>query len=212
VSGLLAARHRRRQYEAGPIADRFIQSEVSAHVAGEPSAERQSQSDSRGGVGRLGGGLGERSEQTSGPMSGDARAVVAHADQAQPVVDARRNGDGLVPAVSGVLAGVVDEVQEDLLDHRHLHPDRGIGAVIAKSFARIFYRNAINTGLPIFESAQAVDGIEAGHDVSVDMEAGTVENLTTGQTYKVAPFPKRLAHIIEAGGLIEHTRRRIASK
>ncbi|HEB12947.1 MAG TPA: 3-isopropylmalate dehydratase small subunit [Actinobacteria bacterium] len=88
----------------------------------------------------------------------------------------------------------------------------GIGAVIAKSFARIFYRNAINTGLPIFESAQAVDGIEAGHDVSVDMEAGTVENLTTGQTYKVAPFPKRLAHIIEAGGLIEHTRRRIASK
>ncbi len=88
----------------------------------------------------------------------------------------------------------------------------GIGAVIAKSFARIFYRNAINTGLPIFESAEAVDGIEADHEISVDMEAGTLENLTTGKTYKVAPFPERLAGIIKAGGLIEHTRRSIALK
>ena len=88
----------------------------------------------------------------------------------------------------------------------------GIDAVIAKSFARIFYRNAINTGLPIFESVEAVDGIEAGHDVSVDIGAGTVENLTTGKAYRVAPFPERLAEIIKSGGLIEYTRRRIGSK
>lgn len=84
----------------------------------------------------------------------------------------------------------------------------GVGAVIAKSFARIFYRNAINTGLPIFESAEAVDGIGAGDDVEVDVGAGLITNKTTGKTYRVAAFPEFLAGIIEAGGLIEWTRRR----
>ena len=86
----------------------------------------------------------------------------------------------------------------------------GIGAVIAKSFARIFYRNAINTGLPILESPEAVDAIEAGHEVSVDTTTGTIINQTTGETFCVAPFPDFLSGVIDAGGLIGYTKRRLA--
>ncbi|MDP1809132.1 MAG: 3-isopropylmalate dehydratase small subunit [Actinomycetota bacterium] len=85
----------------------------------------------------------------------------------------------------------------------------GIGAIIAKSFARIFYRNAINTGLPIFESPEAVDGISAGDEVSVDVVAGVITNTTTGKTYQTPPFTGHLAEIIEAGGLIEFTKKRV---
>jgi len=85
----------------------------------------------------------------------------------------------------------------------------GIGAVIAKSFARIFYRNAVNTGLPIFESPEAVDGINAGDKVSIDIEAGVITNETTGKIYRTPPFTGHLAEIIEAGGLIEYTKNRV---
>ncbi len=88
----------------------------------------------------------------------------------------------------------------------------GAGAVIAKSFARIFFRNAVNTGLPILESPTAVDAINEGDKVEIDTAAGVITNVTTGETFEVAPFPEFLAGIIEAGGLIEYTRRKVAGR
>ena len=82
----------------------------------------------------------------------------------------------------------------------------GISAVIAKSFARIFYRNAINTGLPILEAPEAVEGISDGDIVVVDADTGTITNETTGVTYQAQPFPPFIKDIIEKGGLIESLR------
>ncbi|MBE0476967.1 MAG: 3-isopropylmalate dehydratase small subunit [Coriobacteriia bacterium] len=86
----------------------------------------------------------------------------------------------------------------------------GVSVVVAKSFARIFYRNAINTGLPIMESPEAVDGIAAGDEVTVDADAGTITNETTGETYRAQPFPPFIKAIIEKGGLIEAVREKVA--
>lgn len=85
----------------------------------------------------------------------------------------------------------------------------GVDVVIAKSFARIFYRNAINTGLPIMESPEAVDGISDGDKVEVDADAGIIRNLTTGAEYKAQPFPPFVKDIIEEGGLIASVRRKL---
>ncbi len=82
----------------------------------------------------------------------------------------------------------------------------GISVVIAKSFARIFYRNAINTGLPIMESPEAVDGITAGDRVTVDADAGVITNESTGAVFAAQPFPPFVKDIIERGGLVERTR------
>jgi 3-isopropylmalate/(R)-2-methylmalate dehydratase small subunit len=79
----------------------------------------------------------------------------------------------------------------------------GVSVVIAKSFARIFYRNAINTGLPILEAPEAVDGISNGDRVSVDADAGVIANLTTGESWNAQPFPPFIKDIIERGGLVE---------
>ncbi|MDE5770034.1 MAG: 3-isopropylmalate dehydratase small subunit [Ruminococcus sp.] len=78
----------------------------------------------------------------------------------------------------------------------------GISLVIAKSFARIFYRNSINIGLAIVECPEAVDGISEGDRVEADMDNGIIRNLTTGKEYKTAPFPEFVQKIIENGGLI----------
>jgi len=79
----------------------------------------------------------------------------------------------------------------------------GVSVVIAKSFARIFYRNAINTGLPIMEAPEAADGIKDGDRVSVDADAGIITNETTGETFQAQPFPPFVKDIIERGGLVE---------
>lgn len=79
----------------------------------------------------------------------------------------------------------------------------GVSMVIAKSFARIFYRNAINTGLPIMEAPDAVDGISDGDKVTVDADAGTITNESTGRVYQAQPFPPFIKEIIESGGLVE---------
>lgn len=86
----------------------------------------------------------------------------------------------------------------------------GVSVVIAKSFARIFYRNAINTGLPIMESPEAVDGISMGDEVEVDADAGVIVNKTTGQTFRAQPFPPFIKEIIEKGGLIERVKERVS--
>ncbi len=78
----------------------------------------------------------------------------------------------------------------------------GTGCVIAKSFARIFYRNAINIGLPILECPQAVDGISANDEVSVDFGTGEILNITTGEKYYAQPFPDFIQNIITKGGLL----------
>jgi len=78
----------------------------------------------------------------------------------------------------------------------------GLSCVIAESFARIFFRNSINIGLPIFECPDAAKGISQGDEVEVDMSAGTIHNLTTGKSYSVPPWPEELQAIISAGGLM----------
>lgn len=78
----------------------------------------------------------------------------------------------------------------------------GISCVIAATFARIFYRNAINIGLPIIESPEAAKAIAAGDSVRVDFDAGTIEDLTTGQTFPAQPFPPFIKRIVDAGGLL----------
>lgn len=79
----------------------------------------------------------------------------------------------------------------------------GTGCVIAKSFARIFYRNAINIGLPILECEQAAEEIAAGDEVRVDFDTGEISDITTGKTYKAQPFPPFIQNIIRCGGLLK---------
>jgi 3-isopropylmalate/(R)-2-methylmalate dehydratase small subunit len=88
----------------------------------------------------------------------------------------------------------------------------GTAAVVAKSFARIFYRNALNIGLPIFESPEAVDGIENGDEIEIDPPSGTVRNLTKGTEYKAAAFPPFMQSLIEAGGLQPYVEKRLAEQ
>ena len=83
----------------------------------------------------------------------------------------------------------------------------GVDVVIAKSFARIFYRNSINTGLAIMECPEAVDAIKQGDVVDVDADAGVITNTTTGETFKAQPFPPFIREIIEEGGLINRTKK-----
>lgn len=78
----------------------------------------------------------------------------------------------------------------------------GISCVIAASFARIFYRNALNIGLPILECEEASHGISAGDEISVDFDTGIITNITTGKTYQAEPFPPFIQNIIEKGGLL----------
>ena len=82
----------------------------------------------------------------------------------------------------------------------------GIRCVIAPTFARIFYRNSFNTGLPILECEEAIAGISAGDEVEVDFTSGTIKNVTTGQIYHAEPFPPFIQKIIETGGLVEYTK------
>ena len=86
----------------------------------------------------------------------------------------------------------------------------GVSCVIANTFARIFYRNAINIGLPILECPQAEE-IEAGQTLEVELETGRIHNLDTGQTFQAEPYPEFMMSIIQAGGLIEYTRKELGA-
>ncbi|HHT9119355.1 MAG TPA: 3-isopropylmalate dehydratase small subunit [Candidatus Hypogeohydataceae bacterium YC41] len=85
----------------------------------------------------------------------------------------------------------------------------GIKGVIAASFARIFFRNAINIGLPIFESKEAARDIQEGDEVDIDMAGGKIINRTKGKSYSFEPFPKEILEIIEAGGLMQFVKKRM---
>jgi 3-isopropylmalate/(R)-2-methylmalate dehydratase small subunit len=86
----------------------------------------------------------------------------------------------------------------------------GVSCVIAASFARIFYRNAINIGLPILESPEASQAIAEGNSVEVDLSNGKISDLTTGKIFQAVPFPPFMQELIKAGGLIEYVKTRIA--
>ena len=88
----------------------------------------------------------------------------------------------------------------------------GVKCVIAPSFARIFYRNAINIGFPIVECPQAAEEIQAGDQVDVDFATGVITNLTTGKTYQAAPFPPFIDGIIKSGGLLNSLKERGVAK
>ncbi len=78
----------------------------------------------------------------------------------------------------------------------------GISCVIASTFARIFYRNAINIGLPILECDDAAKDIQAGDEVAINFDTGLIQNLTTGKSYQAEPFPPFIQNIISKGGLL----------
>ena len=88
----------------------------------------------------------------------------------------------------------------------------GISCVIAESFARIFFRNAINIGLPLLECEEAVTNTESGDTLEVELSSGIIKNLTNGKTFTAKPYPDFMAEIISAGGLIEHTIERLAGR
>jgi len=88
----------------------------------------------------------------------------------------------------------------------------GVSVVIAATFARIFYRNALNIGLPIIESPEAAAGINSGDQVEVDLEAGKIKNLTTGAEFSFAPLVGAAQELIQAGGLVELTRAKLAAR
>ncbi|HOB08248.1 MAG: 3-isopropylmalate dehydratase small subunit [Limnochordia bacterium] len=84
----------------------------------------------------------------------------------------------------------------------------GVSVVIAATFARIFYRNAINIGLPILECPEAVADIQAGDKISVDFTSGVITNLTSGESYQAEPFPEFMQELIAAGGLLNYLKNR----
>lgn len=84
----------------------------------------------------------------------------------------------------------------------------GISCVIASTFARIFYRNAINIGLPILECEAAAEAINAGDEVAVDFDTGVITDVTTGETFQAQPFPAFIQDIIRAGGLMNSIRQK----
>ncbi len=87
----------------------------------------------------------------------------------------------------------------------------GVSVVIAKSFARIFYRNAFNTGLPILVAPEAVEGIKEGDELTVDLATGEIADLTTGVIYQAQPLPPFMQELVEAGGLLPYLKKRSAA-
>lgn len=85
----------------------------------------------------------------------------------------------------------------------------GVKAVIAESYARIFYRNALNIGLPILECPEAAASIETGDEIEVDPAAGVIKNLTRNKSYQARPFPPFMQELINAGGLIRYVKEKI---
>ena len=85
----------------------------------------------------------------------------------------------------------------------------GVSCVIAQSFARIFFRNSVNIGLPLLECAAAIEGTDHGDTLEVDLTSGEISNVSKGRTYTANPYPEFMMGIISAGGLVEYTRKRL---
>ena len=87
----------------------------------------------------------------------------------------------------------------------------GLGLIIAESFARIFFRNCINIGMPILECPEAAKEAQSGDKLEVDLDEGLIKNITKGKTYKAAAFPPFMQQIMQAGGLMPFVKKRLAS-
>ena len=88
----------------------------------------------------------------------------------------------------------------------------GISCVVARSFARIFFRNAINIGLPILECEEAVEVTQAGDVLEIELETGEIKNISRGRTFHAKPYPEFMLELIASGGLVEHTRKRLKAR
>ena len=133
--------------------------------------------------------------------SSDAKELASHCmEDADPTfVEKAEEGDMIV---AGENFGCGSSREHAPISIKHA----GVACVIAKSFARIFFRNAINTGLPILECPEAAEVIAEGDEVEVDIAAGTIRHVRTGTTFDTAPFPKELREIIAAGGLMNYVK------
>ena len=89
--------------------------------------------------------------------------------------------------------------------------EAGVSVVVARSYARIFYRNAFNIGLPIFESNELADAVTQGDEIEVDADSGVIKNLTTGKEFKAEPIPEFMQELIGAGGLVEWTKKKLSN-
>lgn len=88
----------------------------------------------------------------------------------------------------------------------------GVAAVVAASFARIFYRNAFNIGLPIFESPEAAERIEEGDEIEIDLDSGVIRNLTRNEEYQATAIPPFMQELLTAGGLINYVRKKVGKE
>lgn len=88
----------------------------------------------------------------------------------------------------------------------------GVSCVVAQSFARIFYRNAFNTGLPILECPEAATGMDTGDEIEVDLDRGVIVNHSRGQTFKAEPVPPFMQSLLQAGGLIPYVRKQLGKE
>ncbi|MEW6375737.1 MAG: 3-isopropylmalate dehydratase small subunit [Thermodesulfobacteriota bacterium] len=86
----------------------------------------------------------------------------------------------------------------------------GISCVIAKSFARIFYRNAFNIGLPLLQCSEITDQIEEGHEIEVDIDTGQILDLSNGKSFEAKPIPTFMQNLIKDGGLMSHLKKRLS--
>ena len=82
----------------------------------------------------------------------------------------------------------------------------GVQAVIAESFARIFYRNSFNIGFPLMESKEAAEAIDSGDEITIDFSEGTIHNITKNEVYKAAPLPEFMANLVDCGGLVGYVK------
>jgi 3-isopropylmalate/(R)-2-methylmalate dehydratase small subunit len=85
----------------------------------------------------------------------------------------------------------------------------GVSVVIAKNFARIFFRNAINIGLPILENPDIADETDSGDEIEVNLDTGEIRNVTKNKVYKTSPFPKSIQELISVGGLVNYTQKKL---
>ena len=88
----------------------------------------------------------------------------------------------------------------------------GVKAIIASSFARIFYRNAINIGLPVLVNSDAASQVNDGDEVEIDLDKGKIKDITTGKNYQMPPLPDFIQEVISSGGYINHTRKQLQEK
>ena len=131
----------------------------------------------------------------------DPRELAKHAMEGLDPRFVEKAKEGVI-LVAGRNFGCGSSREQAPLVLKHL----GISAVIAKSFARIFYRNAVNIGLPVIECAD-IDKIEHGDILEVNMQRGYVKNLTKGETYRVKPLPPEIQEILLEGGLVKYVKK-----